>query len=227
MTLATRARTSALAKPPLITRDTVLLETFACRATSAISGRRDIFGASLAAYFARFHIVPHGCGTGFRRGDSFSRPSCGRRCSERPRSGRDERFQAGQVGIFDRAFDDAAQLAFRVEKQVKRQVGVGFERGALQPFVALFALFEPVAASQAAHRLLRQEGAELALVVVERDEAELEAGRALDQLLLKADQPRDLFFAGFAPSRPKIDPGVAAAKRQRLGQRRLAGGHAL
>src|SRR5436190_17563928 len=105
---------------------------------------------------------------------------------------------------------------------MKRQRRIGVEARALEPGLPLVAVFEPVAATQTTRRLLGQERGELALVVVERDEAQVKARRRLAELLLETHQPRDLFFARLAPSRPKVHPGIATAQRERLGQRRLA-----
>src|ERR1700710_1052803 len=112
---------------------------------------------------------------------------------------RNNRGNFSVVCSFDRAVGRTADLAFWIYEQVKRQRRIWTFTGRFQPIFTLVSLFEPVARVQTRGGLAIEKISQLAVVIVERDERQAKGRTRLGELLLEAEQPRDLFFARRAP----------------------------
>src|ERR1700710_3029136 len=103
---------------------------------------------------------------------------------------------------------------------MKRERRIWALPGSLQPILPFATLFEPVAGVQARGGLRVQEVVQLAFVVVQRHERKPKRGSRRAELLLEAEQTRDLFFARSAPSCPEVHPRpFAGTDTERVGQR--------
>src|SRR5262249_40066035 len=103
-----------------------------------------------------------------------------------------------EVGVLDGALESTADLAVRVDQDVRRQLVLAVQAGLLDPGLPLRTVVQPVRRAKAVRRLRAEECFELASIVVHRHEGHLEGHALVERLRLPRLESRDLFFAGDA-----------------------------